>query len=194
MFQRFTRQAREVVLQARSEAEAMRHGHIGPEHLLLGALAQPEAPGAATLIRLGITADQIRQDLTDIVVSADLTTADAEALRALGIDLDEVRQRVEQTFGPGALDVPQTTKDWFPWRRKQSRPAGRLRFIPRGKHILEYALRQAIARRDRHIGVEHMVLGLLTMKGTMIAELLRRHDVDPADARRTVLQDLVQAA
>jgi hypothetical protein len=29
---------------------------------------------------------------------------DAEALAAIGIDLDEVRRRVEETFGPGALE------------------------------------------------------------------------------------------
>jgi hypothetical protein len=29
---------------------------------------------------------------------------DAEALAAIGIDLDEVRRRVEESFGPEALD------------------------------------------------------------------------------------------
>jgi len=29
---------------------------------------------------------------------------DAEALASIGIDLDEVRRRVEEAFGPGALE------------------------------------------------------------------------------------------
>jgi hypothetical protein len=29
---------------------------------------------------------------------------DADALRSVGIDLDEVRRTVEETFGPGALE------------------------------------------------------------------------------------------
>jgi hypothetical protein len=29
---------------------------------------------------------------------------DAEALATIGIDLDEVRRRVEEAFGPGALE------------------------------------------------------------------------------------------
>jgi hypothetical protein len=31
-------------------------------------------------------------------------TIDAHALASIGIDLDEVRRRVEESFGPGALD------------------------------------------------------------------------------------------
>jgi hypothetical protein len=42
--------------------------------------------------------------------------------------------------------------------------------------------------------VEHIVLGLLTLKGTVVAELLRRYEIEPADARRQVLADLDQAA
>lgn len=194
MFERFTRQARDVVLQARSEAQSMKHRHIGPEHLLLGVLAQPDAPGAATLTRLGLTAETIRDDVANVVVTSDLTAADADALRMLGIDLDEVRRRVEKTFGPGALDRPRL-RDWRPWRRERPEPAsGHIPFTPRAKHILEYGLRQAIARKDRHIGVEHIVLGLLTFKGTVVAELLRRHGIEPADARREVVDDLDQAA
>ncbi len=194
MFERFTRQARDVVRQARSEAQSLKHRHIGPEHLLLGVLAQPDAPGAATLTRLGVTAETIREDVANVVVTSDLTAADADALRMLGIDLDEVRRRVEKTFGHGALDVP-PVRDWRPWRRERTEPASdHIPFTPRAKHILEYALRQAIARKDRHIGVEHIVLGLLTLKGTVVAELLRRHDIEPADARRKVVADLDQAA
>lgn len=195
MFERFTRQARDVVLQARSEAQSLKHRHIGPEHLLLGVLAQPDAPGAATLTRLGLSAETIRDDVANVVVTSDLTAADADALRMLGIDLDEVRRRVEKTFGLGALDTPRQTHDWRPWRRERPEPAGgHIPFTPRAKHILEYALRQAIARKDRHIGVEHIVLGLLTFKGTVVAELLRRHEIEPADARREVVADLDQAA
>ncbi len=194
MFERFTHRAREVVRQARSEAQSLKHSHIGPEHLLLGVLAQPGVPGAATLTRLGLTAETIREDVANVVVTSDLTAADADALRMLGIDLDEVRRRVEKTFGPGALDASQV-RDWRPWRRKRTEPtSGHIPFTPRAKHILEYALRQAIARKDRHIGVEHIVLGLLTLKGTVVAELLRRHDIEPTDARREVVADLDQAA
>ena len=38
------------------------------------------------------------------------SAADADALAALGIDLDEVRRRVEEAFGPGALDRPRVAE------------------------------------------------------------------------------------
>jgi ATP-dependent Clp protease ATP-binding subunit ClpA len=194
MFERFTRQAREVVLAARNEATSLQHRHIGPEHLLLGVLGQPEAPGAATLVRLGLTAGTLREDVARVMVTSEFSAADSEALHIIGIDLGEVRRRVEKTFGPGALDPPHRARELWPWHRKGEETAGHLRFTPRAKHVLEYALRQALARKDRHIGVEHIVLGLLTMKGTVVPELLRRHDIDPAAARRDVLTDLDQAA
>jgi len=35
---------------------------------------------------------------------------DTEALAAIGIDFDEVRRRVEEVFGPGALDRTRATR------------------------------------------------------------------------------------
>jgi len=35
---------------------------------------------------------------------------DAEALATIGIDLDEVRRRVEEAFGPGALERTQAAR------------------------------------------------------------------------------------
>lgn len=195
MFERFTQQAREVVQRARTEAHQMGHSRIGPEHLLLGVLTQPGAPGATTLLRLGVTAEVTRRDAAHLAVTPELSAADADALQTLGIDLGEVTRRVEQAFGPGALDPPRRTRRrWLHWRRHQPEPVGHIPFTPRAKHTLEYALRQAIARKDRHIGVEHVVLGLLAFKDTAVVELLRRQGVTPAAARSAVLTDLTKAA
>ena len=65
---------------------------------------------------------------------------DADALATLGIDLDAVRERVERTFGAGALS-----------RRRGRRgvvPGGALPFTPRAKKVLELSLREAIAMGD----------------------------------------------
>ena len=197
MFERFTEPAREVVRQAQAEARRMHHTYLGPEHLMLGVLSQPDAPGAATLVRLGVTAEAYRHLVEQAPGTPDLSTADAEALRGLGIDLDEVKRRGEETFGEGALDPPRRRRrrSWLPWRTEAcDEPPGRLRFTPRAKHSLEYALRQALARKDRHIGTEHITLGLLAIKDSTAAELLERLGVDPATARREILADLDQAA
>src|SRR6266516_1672615 len=106
MFERFTEPARQVVVRAQEEARSFGHPWLGTEHLLLGMLAEPRAPGVSVLTDLGVTVATGRAALRQIVGSGDLCESDAEALRTLGIDLDEVRKRVEASFGPGALDYP----------------------------------------------------------------------------------------
>ena len=54
MFERFTQQARIVLVQAQDEARALRHGQIGAEHLLLGILHAEGSQAALALAGLGI--------------------------------------------------------------------------------------------------------------------------------------------
>src|SRR4051794_4243785 len=98
MFERFTHEARETVVQAQAEARRLHSGRVGTEHLLLALLGQ-HTPTAAVLARHGLSREPVTtavQELTDGL--------DADALGSLGIDLGAVRERVEATFGPGALD------------------------------------------------------------------------------------------
>ncbi|MZE76394.1 Clp protease, partial [Streptomyces sp. SID5475] len=106
MFERFTRQARQVVVQAQEETRNLGHPAVGSEHLLLAALSRRDDPATAALSRLGVTAGSCRAEverLTDRGGSG-LGPDDAESLRSLGIDPDEIRSRAEAAFGPGALD------------------------------------------------------------------------------------------
>jgi hypothetical protein len=81
---------------------------------------------------------------------------DAGALAAMGIDLDAIRARVEARFGPGALDHRRRRM----CRRGPGVRGGALPFAPESKKVLELALREATALGDRHIGPEHVLLGL----------------------------------
>jgi ATP-dependent Clp protease ATP-binding subunit ClpC len=60
MFERFTERARQVVVLAQDEARALRHQHIGTEHLLLGLLREEEGLAARTLAAFGVTLDDAR--------------------------------------------------------------------------------------------------------------------------------------
>lgn len=198
MFERFTQQARDVVVRAQTEARELRHDWMGTEHLFLGVLSQPQGPGVAALTRLGVTPDAFRGELVKIVGSSDrLGPADEDALRTLGIDLPEIRRRIEARFGPGALDPPRRPRrSWIPWGRRRCdvETAGHIRFTPRAKKAMECALRQAIARKDRHIGVEHVLLALLVDKENLALEVIRSLGIDPKTLRAEVLADLDQAA
>ena len=86
---------------------------------------------------------------------------DAAALRAIGIDLDEVRRHLEETFGEGALERV-TWKRGRRWRKRCDGPSiGHIPFTPRAKKVLELALREALALQHKRIGTEHILLGLI---------------------------------
>jgi ATP-dependent Clp protease ATP-binding subunit ClpA len=67
MFERFSGQARQVVVSAQEEARDLDHNYIGTEHLLLGLLAAPDSLACASLTALGYTHDNVRDALEAIV-------------------------------------------------------------------------------------------------------------------------------
>src|SRR5258708_6053979 len=106
MFERFTPQARDVVVSAQQEARQLRHHYIGTEHVLLGLLRDDGSAGPA-LREAGLEITEVRRQIR-MMVDGEL---DEEALSSVGIDLDQVRRAVEASFGPGALDSPRSRKE-----------------------------------------------------------------------------------
>ena len=123
---------------------------------------------------------------------------DAQALAALGIDLDEVRRQVEDAFGPGALERTRAAAARRP-------PRASPRWDRSAKKVLELSLREALRLRHSFIGTEHVLLGLLhpgtgagqeVLAGagvrlesarTHVADLLGATGAAPADRRRALL-------
>jgi ATP-dependent Clp protease ATP-binding subunit ClpA len=171
MFERFSAPARATVVAAQAEATAMGSDAIGCEHLLVAAVAAPDSAAARAAHEAGARADTLRAAVADLTRSG--PALDADALAAIGIDLDEVRRRVERSFGPGALE------------RRRPRRAGHVPLSPAAKHAFERALRTAIARGDRQIGAEHLLLGVLDAMEPAgpAARALQRVGVDPARLR-----------
>jgi len=60
MYERFSTQARQTVVEAQEQARSLGHRHIGSEHLLLSLLAQGEGTAATTLEMLAIDANAVR--------------------------------------------------------------------------------------------------------------------------------------
>jgi ATP-dependent Clp protease ATP-binding subunit ClpA len=67
VFERFTPQARQVVVHAQEEARGLRHNYIGTEHMLLGLLREPEDLPGKALGSLGVTYDGTRERVLEIV-------------------------------------------------------------------------------------------------------------------------------
>ena len=197
MFERFTQDARRAVVGAQDEARGLGHGWIGTEHLLLAVLGDESSPVAATLREVGLTPDTVRAEVRRRLGPVD----DGTALGGIGIDLDEVRRRVEHRFGPGALDEPpaEPAPRGLPRRlaRRLARrsptggawPApgpGHIPFTRQAKTSLELALREAMAGKSREINAGHLVLGLMREDG-LAAHVVASLDVPPATVRRQVL-------
>jgi len=60
MFERFTTQARHVVVLAQEEAAGLDHNYIGTEHILLGLLGEPGGIAARALAELDLSLDMTR--------------------------------------------------------------------------------------------------------------------------------------
>jgi ATP-dependent Clp protease ATP-binding subunit ClpA len=197
MFERFSDSARAAVVGAQSEARALGHGWIGTEHLLLAVVRDPDRPVARQLAALGLTHERLH---AEVVRTLGGHHDDGSALRDLGIDLDAVRARVEEQFGPGALDRQPTAprrglRGRLHRRRRAPRKdcGGHIPFSRSAKKGLELALRESVGLGSREILVEHLVLGLMRAEG-LATTLVARLGVAPADVRREVLDGLGRAA
>jgi ATP-dependent Clp protease ATP-binding subunit ClpA len=187
MFERFTDRARTVTVDAQAAARRLGHGHIGTEHLLLG-LLQGDGVAARVLAALGVTGAAVEREILAEVGRGPLGVTDAEALGAIGIDLEEVRRRLEASFGPGALH-------WHPdprCRRGRLGPGGHIPFTPRSKKVLELSLREALALKHKYIGTEHILLGLVR-EGDGLAMLVLTRLGAGADAIRSRVLDALRA-
>jgi hypothetical protein len=71
MFELFTERARQVVVLGQEEARALRHGYIGPEHLLIGLLRVDDGRAARVLASLGVTLERVRVDVVRVVGSGE---------------------------------------------------------------------------------------------------------------------------
>jgi len=195
MFERFSTGARAVVVDAQEQARSLGHRYIGTEHLLLSLLANDD--GTSALLReRGVTVDGTRSAVLQYVQRPPegLTPSDADALRAIGIDIDEVRRRLEENFGPDPLArppaEPQRRRFGLRRTRRSQEPAGSPRghipFSARAKKVLELSLREALRLKHRSISTEHILLGMLREGEGLAAMVLARGKVDLAELRRAV--------
>ena len=123
-----------------------------------------------------------------------LTAEDAEALRSIGIDLERVLGRLEETLGAGAL-APSVRRAARAVPAPPCRSAATFPSPRRSKKVLELSLREAIALRHGHIGSEHILLGLIRDgRGSRGALVLVEQGVDLRALRAATLRALDQAA
>lgn len=174
MFERFSKPAREVVHTAVEEAWALGSPQVGTEHLLLALTQTGDEQLMRILAGLGVQEEAVRQGMqAHHSPRARFDDRDRRALAALGIDLDGVLDRLEQSPA-GMADE----------RRRRSR--GRL--SAHARKALQLGLREAIAQKSRTIGPRHLLLGILRAGDGLACTLLEEMGVEPGVIRRAVLE------
>jgi ATP-dependent Clp protease ATP-binding subunit ClpC len=95
----------------------------------------------------------------------------AKALESLGVSLEAVREKIEETVGPAG-----------------SSTTGSPPFTPRAKKVLELSLREALQLGHNYIGTEHMLLGLVREGEGVAAQVLVSLGADLSRVRQQVIQ------
>jgi ATP-dependent Clp protease ATP-binding subunit ClpA len=67
MFERFTDNARRVIVLAQEEARRLHHNYIGTEHIVLGLLGEPRGIAAKVLFGFGMSLDGARAEVIEAV-------------------------------------------------------------------------------------------------------------------------------
>lgn len=96
----------------------------------------------------------------------------AKALESLGISLEAVREKVEETIGMPSNNPPASSPP----------------FTPRAKKVLELSLREALQLGHNYIGTEHMLLGLVREGEGVAAQVLIQLGAELPKVRQVVIQ------
>lgn len=192
MFDRCDPEATTVIDTAVAEARRLGHNYLGTEHLLLGLVRHRKFLPQAVAALLP-DADALSAALEAVLAGP--PSADPRLLQTLGIDLEQVRAAVRETFGNEALERlarRRVHQPWQPWRSPRPRCmsvlGGSMSVAPRVKQALERASREADRHHQAKIDPPGILLGMVNVEGAVSNQLLQRVGVDPSDVRRALLE------
>ncbi|ADD43687.1 Clp protease N-terminal domain-containing protein [Stackebrandtia nassauensis] len=163
MFEKFSKDTVRAVHAAVAQAKESRARNIDEEHIVYALFREPGTL-ASQLTRGALTLSALRESYARAHRRGGVSQADADTLRDIGIDVDEVIATVETQLGEQALAPKPST----------AKPKRHLPFTPAAKDVLAGALREAVKRRDKRIGDDHLLLALLGRGGLaagVLAEL-----------------------
>ena len=128
----------------------MGYDSIGDEDLLLGILHTDEGLAAEVLSSQGVRLEAAREECERMA---------SDELSFVGISLEDIRREAGDAFD---MRIPE---------------GRRIPVSPWAKSALEGALREAVRLRDKRIGAEHVLLGMLDNEDGTAVRMLRRTGV-----------------
>jgi ATP-dependent Clp protease ATP-binding subunit ClpA len=100
-----------------------------------------------------------------------------KVLQSMGVNLKQARREVEKIIGRGSGHV-----------------AVEIPFTPRGKRVLELALKEVRKQRIRKIDTEHLLLGLIQEREGVAARVLEILGINLQDLRDRIIQLMGETA
>jgi ATP-dependent Clp protease ATP-binding subunit ClpC len=147
MFVRFTNKSRTSVEAAFEEARMLGHDSLGDEDLLLGVLRADEGIAAEALSSLGVTLEDARDECEGML---------SDALSSIGISLEDIRREAGDAFH---MNLPDDRK---------------IPYSPRAKNALIRARKEMQRLGDKHLGTEHVLLGIVGNENGTAVRMLGR--------------------
>lgn len=200
-FPLLTKEARAIPMGGFEQARRLGLPYVGCEHWLI-ALAGADHPAAAALRQHGVTPDRVEEQVVRLSGGGLFGDLDRNALAAVGIDVDAVRDRMTETFGLEALSRashaarprPIIGPRWDPRRPGPGVHANGV-FLPHGPDVgqcLRNARAEQLARHDTQIGVELLALSLLSVTKGLVPPILAALGT-PAATLRAAVADACRA-
>jgi hypothetical protein len=196
-----TAEARAIPMGGFEHARRLGLPYVGCEHWLI-ALAGADHPAAGALREHGVTPEGVEEQAVRLSGGGLFGDLDAEALAAVGIDVDAVRDRMTETFGLEALSRashaarprPIIGPRWDPRRPGPGVHANGV-FLPHSPDVgqcLCNARAEQLARHDSQIGVELLATALLSVSKGLVPPILAALGT-PAATLRAAVADACRA-
>jgi Clp amino terminal domain, pathogenicity island component len=193
MFEHLDERSRGVVDFAQQHARELGHNYLGTEHLLYG-LSCSGGTVADLLAERGCRPPDVTREIVALI-GRGLPDHQPDALLAtLGIDLDQVRERVAATFGSDAMTrvITRTPprRRWWPGQRwwpgcHDGRPNPStllgtrcLGLAPRVKKVLDLAVQRNV---PQPVPPEQLLVAILDEGEGVACQILARRGVDLAE-------------
>jgi ATP-dependent Clp protease ATP-binding subunit ClpA len=197
---RITGEGRQIVITAQRQARRLGHPFIGCEHLLYG-VACTDGQVGAVLRERGVTPQRYEAEFLRLVEQGSVQDPfDAEALQAIGIDLEAVRARIDTVFGPEALGAAaagltsrrhrrRSLRFRLRRRRKSGRAVtGHLPLTRRARKCLNRSLSEAQAPVTGRLAAQHIAVQLLDANAVLPQRILAAIGTSAPDLREEILR------
>ncbi|MEU4674434.1 Clp protease N-terminal domain-containing protein [Amycolatopsis sp. NPDC023774] len=177
----FGEDARALVRTAQERARALGHPGIGSEHLLFAVADAPTQVGEVAR-EYGLTPDGVAAQTARLLTRPRraFDNVDADALAAIGIDLDAVREAVAAHFGPVPAPLPR--------RRQRPQLPGHLPITGRARSCLQAAVSEAGRRGVSPAGANHLGAVVVGTSGGLVPPILAALGISAPTLRAALLE------